>query len=76
MGVSDPNTAPAIVVYPALADAPSIAAVKEELESFICILNFVALTEELKISFLIFICLKTEIFVSADDELTNAVVLL
>ena len=45
------------------------------LESFIWNLNFVAFTEELKISFLILICLKTEILVSADEELTKAVVL-
>ena len=63
-------------MYPALADAPFISAVKEVLESFICNLSFVVLTEELKISFLIFICLITEILASAEDELTNAVVLL
>ena len=75
-GVSEPKIPEAIVVYLALEEAPSPAAVNYVLELLICILKAADLKEEWYISFLTLICLNTDILLSADEELTNAVVLL
>ena len=72
LGVSEPNIPEAIVVYPVLADAPSIDAVRLVLELFISKRKLVSSIDVLNKSFLTFICLVTEVLKPADDELCRA----
>ena len=72
LGVSEPNIPDAIVVYPALADAPSMAAVRLVLELFISKRKLVSSIDVLNKSFLTFICLVTEVSKPADEELLSA----